>query len=42
MGKPVWEIVDGQAYVSLSHWGMFPVGPKLSKQYWDSKLNQGK
>lgn len=27
MNKPIWQIIDGQVYVSLSHWGMFPVGP---------------
>lgn len=26
-GTMIWDIVDSQAYVSISHWGMFPVGP---------------
>lgn len=33
--KPVWEIVDGQVYLSISHWGMFPVGPRVDKNYWE-------
>ena len=23
--SPLYQMVDGQAYLSISHWGMFPV-----------------
>jgi len=26
--KPVWDVVDGVLYASISHWGMFPVSSR--------------